>query len=136
MGLSIRLHSSKEFAHTRASRLSFPFRRLGKLIVLLAVAVGLSHNAFDGVTASILGTVKDPTGAIIPGATVTATNIDTHVSQVVSTNRDGFYTFPALQPGKYEVSINLSGFKVFNQTGVVLNVRSEERRKEAESLSR
>lgn len=122
MCFSIRLHSSKEFTHPRASRPSFPFRRLGELIALLVMVVGLSHNAFTGVTASILGTVKDPTGAIIPGVTVTATNIDTHVSQVVSTNGDGFYTFPALQPGKYEVSINLPGFKAFKQTGIVLNV--------------
>jgi hypothetical protein len=84
--------------------------------------VGLSHSALASVTASILGTVKDPTGAIVSGATVTATNIDTHIAQVVSTNGTGFYTFPALQPGTYEVSTSVPGFKVFKQTGIVLNV--------------
>jgi hypothetical protein len=83
---------------------------------------GFSYNALAGVTASILGTVKDPTGAVIPGAQVTATNTQTHVTQLVSTNGQGVYTFPALQPGKYEVTINLPGFKAFKQTGIVLNV--------------
>jgi len=89
---------------------------------LFVLACGLSETAFAGVTASILGTVKDSSGAIIPGAAVTATNTDTHVSQAVSTNGEGFYNFPALPPGKYEVSVNLHGFKAFKQTGIVLNV--------------
>jgi hypothetical protein len=91
-------------------------------IALLLLTFGLSKGAFAGVTASILGTVKDISGAVIPGATVTATNLDTHIAQAVSTNGDGSYAFPALPPGRYELSINIKGFKAFKQTGIVLNV--------------
>jgi len=97
-------------------------RRLGMTTALLLLTFGLSRSAFAGVTASILGTVKDASGAVIPGATITATNTDTHIAQAVSTNGDGSYAFPALPPGKYELSINLKGFKAFKQTGIVLNV--------------
>jgi hypothetical protein len=91
-------------------------------IVVLALILGLSKNALAGVTASILGTVRDQSGAVIPDAQVKATNTETHVSQVLSTNDQGFYTFPALQPGKYEVTISVRDFKAFRQTGIVLNV--------------
>jgi hypothetical protein len=91
-------------------------------LAFLLLTFGLNRSAYAGVTASILGTVKDTSGAVIPGATVTATNTDTHIAQAVSTNGDGSYAFPALPPGKYEVSINLKGFKAFKQTGIVLNV--------------
>ena len=97
-------------------------RRLGMSIVVLALILGLSKNALAGVTASILGTVRDQSGAVIADAQVKATNTETHVSQVLSTNDQGFYTFPALQPGKYEVTISVRDFKAFRQTGIVLNV--------------
>lgn len=98
------------------------FRRLGMALALLLLTFGLNPSAYAGVTASILGTVKDTSGAVIPGATVTATNTDTRIAQAVSTNGDGSYAFSALPPGKYELSINLKGFKAFKQTGIVLNV--------------
>jgi len=122
MSFSLHLHPSRESAHANQSYPSPSFKLLRKLIVLLFLTVGFHHFAFAGVTASILGTVKDSSGAIIPGAKVTATNIDTHVAQVVTTNGDGAYNFPALQPGKYEVDISITGFKTFKQTGIVLNV--------------
>jgi hypothetical protein len=122
MRLTFRLHLSGELAQLRATRPLFSFRRQWAIIALLVLFASLSHNALAGVTASILGTVKDPSGAIVPGATVTATNTETHVAQTVSTNGDGYYTFPALQPGNYEVSTNVPGFKASTQTGINLNV--------------
>jgi hypothetical protein len=122
MSFSLRFHSSKEIAGPQAVRSAQSAMRLGVLIVLVVLLFGPSPKAFAGVTASILGTVRDPTGASVAGASVTATNIDTHVAQAVTSNGAGFYTFPALQPGRYNVSINYSGFREFKQTGVTLNV--------------
>jgi hypothetical protein len=91
-------------------------------IALLVLAAGLSRSAFAGVTASVSGTVKDASGAVLAGAAVTATNTDTHVATKVATNADGLYSLPALQPGNYELTIDVKGFKAFKQTGIVLNV--------------
>ena len=116
------LQASNESMHTRERSASSIFKRSWTLIVLLLMTFGMAQNAMAGVTASILGTVKDSTGAVIPGARVTATNVDTHVSQTVLTNGDGAYVFPALQTGNYEISVSITGFKSFKQTGIVLNV--------------
>jgi hypothetical protein len=94
------------------------------LIVLFALAtlflaVGA---AFAGVTASISGTVKDSSGAVLVGASVTATNIATGIVQTVYSNGEGAYTFPALPPGKYDVEVRQKGFKAFKDKGIELNV--------------
>ena len=107
---------------SRQLRVSEKPRRLGAAVVLLILIFGFNKSALAGVTASIVGTVKDPSGAVIAGAQVTVANIETHVSQVVSTNGEGFYTFPALQPGRYDVTISVQGFKAFKKTSIVLNV--------------
>lgn len=78
--------------------------------------------AFAGVTASVSGTVVDPSGAVVVGATVTVTNSDTGYVQNTTTNANGFYTFAALPPGTYKLSIRQTGFKAFEQTGILLNV--------------
>src|SRR5580698_1244601 len=116
------MQASNESTHAKERQASSMFRRSWTLIVLLLMTFGMAQNAMAGVTASILGTVKDSTGAVIPGARVTATNVDTHVSQTVLTNGDGAYVFPALQTGNYEISVSITGFKSFKQTGIVLNV--------------
>ena len=75
---------------------------LGTLALVLLLSTG---TVWGDVTASISGTVNDPTGAVIPGATVTALNTDKGISNSTQTNTQGFYSFPALPTGKYEVSI-------------------------------
>jgi hypothetical protein len=65
---------------------------------------------------SISGTVKDPSGAVVPKATVTATNTDTGVRQVVATNDAGAYSFPGLPVGHYDVDITVTGFRPYRRT--------------------
>jgi len=48
---------------------------------------------------------------LIPGVTITATNVDTNVTQTTLTNESGAYNFPVLQPGTYPVSAELQGFE-------------------------
>ncbi len=69
---------------------------------------------------SIAGTVADPSGAVIPGVPVTARNTDTGVSRTTTTNAEGFYAFPALPEGRYELRINRAGFQPY--AGVALPV--------------
>jgi hypothetical protein len=75
-------------------------------------------------TASISGSVVDPSGAIIAGATVTATNVGTGVVTTLTTNSQGFYSFQSLALGTYTVSVTKAGFKAYQQTGLVLYVNS------------
>jgi hypothetical protein len=93
---------------------------LGILAFALALLTG--GTLIAGTTASISGTVTDPSGAVIAGATVVATNLDTAVTTTVSTNTQGFYSFQELPLGKYSITVTQAGFKSYVQTGIVLNV--------------
>ncbi|HEV2274106.1 MAG TPA: carboxypeptidase regulatory-like domain-containing protein [Acidobacteriaceae bacterium] len=71
--------------------------------------------------ATINGTVTDPTGAVVPNASVTLVLGGTGVSKTAPTNSAGFYNFPGLAIGTYTISATAPGFKKFSRTGVVLN---------------
>jgi hypothetical protein len=64
---------------------------------------------------TITGDVKDASGAIIPGATVTATNSSTNATREMQSNEAGAYTFAALPPGPYVVRVELQGFRTVTQ---------------------
>jgi hypothetical protein len=70
---------------------------------------------------SILGTVRDDQG-VVPGAAVTITNLDTRASQPLVTNSSGYFEAPLLQPGPYEVTVVMTGFKTLTRSDVVLAV--------------
>jgi hypothetical protein len=95
-----------------------------RIVLVWAVMLFSCAQLFAGVTASISGTVKDPSGAAIAGATVTATNVDTGIAQSQTTNGQGFYSFQSLPLGKYTVEVQQTGFKAFRQTEIVLDVNS------------
>jgi len=90
-------------------------------ISLLALFVP-SLLAQSGSTSALTGTVSDPTGARIPGVSVTATSVATNQSRSVLTAEDGVYRVPLLEPGEYRVRFTLSGFKTAEITGVNLVV--------------
>ncbi len=71
----------------------------------------------QGTTSRVTGMVTDPTGAVIPGATVTLTNEGTGTSASVQTNTDGIYVFDLVQPGNYTITIEKQGFKKFVSKG-------------------
>lgn len=75
-------------------------------------------------TASIVGTVKDQSGGVLPGVTVRATQEGTGVTISVVTNSAGQYVFPALRIGTYGVAAELQGFKRSSHSGIVLNVQA------------
>src|SRR5258706_16103037 len=75
-------------------------------------------------TAQISGTVKDQTGAVLPGVDVTATRIDTGVQRTTVTNETGSYVLANLPLGPYRLEAALPGFRTYVQTGIVLQVNS------------
>jgi len=91
----------------------------GSLLVLSLAAV--SYAQID--TASIIGTVKDPTGAVVGNAKVTVTNVATNETQSVTTGPDGSYVFPYLRVGTYTVGVELTGFKKTVSSQIALNVQ-------------
>lgn len=73
-------------------------------------------------TATITGSVRDASGAIVPRATVTVTNIQTNISVKTESDEAGFYVIPSLRPGEYSVSAESAGFPKIVRTGVTLQV--------------
>jgi hypothetical protein len=87
-------------------------------LLLLGVATS-AFAQFDRGT--ITGTVKDAQGGIVPGVTVTLTSIQTQQVRSTVTDGSGFYTFPNLTAGRYEISAELSGFKKTSRSNVQLD---------------
>jgi hypothetical protein len=80
--------------------------------------------AWATVTGTISGVVTDPTGGVIPGVTVKALNTATGIERIGTTNAQGFYAFPALPVGTYDVSFHKQGFRDARQTGLVIDVNT------------
>ncbi|MGA3350406.1 MAG: TonB-dependent receptor [Candidatus Sulfotelmatobacter sp.] len=94
--------------------------------VFLLFFAGLSLHAF-GQEATILGTVTDPSGSVVPNVAVTITNVGTGEARTTSTNGDGQYVVPGLIIGRYNVGAKASGFGGAEQNGIVLNVNDRTR---------
>src|SRR5688572_19352450 len=92
-------------------------------VLLLSLAVALPAAAQE-TRGNIAGTVKDSTG-VIPGATVIILNTDTGSKQELVTNSTGYFEAPLMQPGNYEISVEMAGFKRVTQRGVVLAVAQQ-----------
>src|SRR5437868_7571238 len=75
-------------------------------------------------TAQISGTVRDQSGAVLPGVEVTATQTDTGIARNTVTNETGLFVLSNLPLGPYKLDAALTGFRTFVQTGIVLQVNS------------
>jgi hypothetical protein len=85
------------------------------ILVLMPVSLLAQTN-----TADVVGTVTDPTGAVLPNATVTITNTGTEIARTMQTNVTGDYTFTRLQVGTYKVAVEAQGFKAFVASSLTL----------------
>jgi hypothetical protein len=92
------------------------------LVLLLMPWAGGARAFAQVTTASIRGTVTDTTGAVVPGATVTARSGQSGFSRETTTNPSGSYSFAELPLGTYTIEVTLSGFKAALRTGIILNV--------------
>src|SRR5437763_17035652 len=99
-------------------------------IVLLVLGCWLGISTASAQTtgaATILGTVTDTTGAVVPGAKVTVVNKETNFHFEGVTNQDGYYYVPYLRPGTYTLSIEATGFKKAVRDGLELRTNDEPR---------
>ena len=95
---------------------------LAILLVLISPALLFGQSEKGAIT----GIVTDPTGAAVPGATVTITNLGTKTDQTVTSNDEGRYEVPFLNPAIYMVIVKLSGFKTAMVSEVLVNVGRRE----------
>src|SRR5436309_4294127 len=99
--------------------------RIARWLLSGLVIAALSCSAvWAQATAQISGTVKDQSGAVLPGVEITATQTGTGISRTAVTNETGSFVLPSLPLGPYRVEAALPGFRTFVQTGVVLQVGS------------
>ena len=107
----------------RARSTRFPRAAVGLVASCLAMLLLTTATAFGQVstTATVRGTVEDSSGGVLPGATVTITNTGTKAVQTVVTDDRGQYQFGALFPGTYDLKVELSGFKTYEQKSLGLN---------------
>src|SRR5438093_2987488 len=89
------------------------------LFVVLASVAAVGAQTASG---TISGSVRDETGAVLPGATVLVTNADTSQTRTLVTDASGRYSAPDLAPGPYEVKASLSGFAPIVRSGIRLTV--------------
>src|SRR5580700_5640185 len=73
-------------------------------------------------TGTMVGTVRDPSGAVVAGATLEIRNTDTDISRKAVANQRGEFTVPDLAPGPYEVTVIHAGFRTMKQTNVALEM--------------
>lgn len=91
---------------------------LRSILALLVVSCALLAQD----RATLTGTVTDPTGAAVPGATIKATNTATNTASDTKTTTDGIYTIPYLTPGLYNVEVTANGFQTYRRESVTLAV--------------
>jgi len=99
-------------------------RAITTACAVLLLVVFASVSLWAQATAQIIGTVKDQSGAVLPGAEITATQTNTGVAGTTVSNETGSYVLPNLPLGPYRLEATLPGFRTFVQTGVVLVVNA------------
>src|SRR5947207_174350 len=105
-----------KFVHTRR------FSRWHVISLIAAVLVSVSSTVVRGqvLYGSIVGNVTDSSGSIVPGATVTITQLETNQTRESVTNEVGGYTFANVAAGTYRVVVALTGFQTFTANGIVV----------------
>src|SRR5271155_542750 len=101
-----------------------PPRSFSRAISLLAALFILALAARAGVGGRISGTVKDATGAVIPKSSVSITNAETGVRQVLTTDDNGAFSFLNVQVGRYNLEAVADGFRPYQRTGIILDANS------------
>ncbi len=100
------------------------FRRISVLVSASVILLsGIAHAQLT--TATLTGTITDPTGAVVPGAHVTVVNEDTGFTSKAASNGSGAYRIDLLPIGKYAMTVQAPGFKKFVQSNITLNVNEQ-----------
>ena len=113
-----------ESTHTLAQRKLWQ-RGPAAVLVLLAFAFACIQLHGQATQGSVIGTVKDPNGAVVAGALVTLTNTGEGTQRTARTTSVGDYAFLDVKAGKYQLNIEATGFQKWQATDVTLTVRQE-----------
>ena len=97
---------------------------LPALFFSVVFVVLFAADSWAGVGGRVSGTVRDASNAVVANATVTATNVETGVQHQITTNDQGFYSFPDLPIGHYQLVIETQGFKPYQRTGITIDANS------------
>src|SRR5690606_33954786 len=107
----------------RGCRMSCRFPRFFAVIIgIVVLSVSTVPLYAQYTTASLGGTVTDETGAVLPGAQVTVSNVDTAFTENTLTDDRGNYLFPRLPVGQYQLTVEMPGFRSYVQSGITLAV--------------
>ena len=123
--LSVRLFWTEEKGVIMTKVFSKGLLCSGAAALLLAMVATDLHAQIGG--GSIVGTVRDPTSAVVVGATVTVTNVGTNDEREVSTNQEGYYEFPLLAAGSYQLQAVVEGFQTATTAVFELNAGTRPR---------
>jgi outer membrane receptor protein involved in Fe transport len=94
------------------------FRTATLAVMLLILSAGAAHAQ----NAQVLGVVKDQSGGVMPGVTVTARNVETGLVRTSTSDEHGLYRVQALPPGRYSLTAEIAGFNTETQEGIVLAI--------------
>src|SRR5277367_4889725 len=94
-------------------------RNLASVLVVLLAGIAASAQQITG---NIRGTVVDPSGALVPSATVSAKHVETGLTRSTTTDRSGNYLLLELPVGDYQLKVTAKGFQKYLQAGILLNV--------------
>jgi len=100
----------------------FSLNRFVFSVILALLFLGGTTAFGQGTSASLTGQITDSSGAVVPGATVTATNTDTSLAQTATSNGEGIYLIAPLPPGHYKLTVEGRGFERYVQSGIELSV--------------
>ena len=114
------------FGRNRTARArSLIGRRVAIICVIALVTLHLAATRLSAAgNGSVSGTVADPSGAVVPGATVTLTNTALGTMFTAVTDGKGLYTFPSIAVGRYDLLVELSGFKSVKRSGLAVDADS------------
>ncbi len=100
--------------------------RIAAVVLCLLVLAGVEVEAQQA-TALLTGTIKDSSGAVIPGAKVTLKNSNTNIARTANSNKDGEFLFTLIPIGTYEVEIEQAGFSKYVRKGITLEINQNAR---------
>ena len=120
LGIRSTTHQQIPASAAAGLALSSPVRRLAFLVLVVMSLVAPSLQG-QLTTGSLSGTVRDSSGALVPGAKINLLNEATSDGRATVSNSAGYFTFAAVQPGTYTVRVEASGFQLWRQTGISMN---------------